>query len=213
MSLNTPLTLLALHEHQQALLDCICESMNLIPAEIPGLMGCPCRKFVSPGQPAADACDDSCSPLAPGEYPGQLTVHINRMFATDYTNFPRRFSNAVGGNSAVRDLKNCSLPQVNALDLFVTVFRCVPGPDGATGCPPSPEALSAASLQLSADMLAVQRGITCCYPGTSTAVRRGGRRFAMGDTNMIGPSGGCIGFRTEVTVAIDGCLPCPPEAP
>lgn len=212
MSLNTPLSLLALHEHQQALLDCVCESMDLIPAELPGLMGCPCRAFVSPGQPAADACDNGCVQLGPGEWPGQLTVHVNRMFATDYTTFPRRFSNTSGGNTAVRDLKNCSLPQVNALDLFVTVFRCTPGPT-ADGCPPAPEDLSAVAMQLSADMLAVQRGISCCYPATSTTVRRNGRRFAMGDTTMIGPSGGCIGFRTEVTVAIDGCLPCPPEAP
>lgn len=210
MSLQTPLSLLALHEHQQALLDCICESMDSIPTELPGLMGCPCRRFVSPGQPAADACDNGCAPLEAGEWPGQLTVHVNRMFATDYQTFPRRFSNAIGAGSSVRDLKNCALPQVNALDLYVTVFRCIPGPtDG--GCPPSPEDLSAVSLQLSADMLAVQRGISCCYPATSTQVRRSGRRFSMGDTFMIGPSGGCMGFRTEVTIAIDGCLPCAPE--
>jgi hypothetical protein len=210
-NLNTPLSLLALHEHQQALLDCVCESMDLIPVELPGFLGCPCRKFVSPGQPAADACDGGCE-MQPGDYPGQLTVHINRMFATDYQTFPRRFSNAIGGAAAVRDLKGCALPQVNALDLYVTVFRCIPGPT-AEGCPPSGEALSAVSMQLSADMLAVQRAVACCYPATDTEVRRSGRRYAMGDTNMIGPSGGCIGFRTEVTVAIDGCLPCPPEPP
>lgn len=212
MSLNTPLSLMALYEHQQALLDCICASMDAIPTEVPGLMGCPCRRFVSPGQPAADACGD-CGTPGPGEWPGQLTVHTNRMFASDYQNFPRRFSNAIGGNAAVRDLKGCSLPQVNALDLFITVFRCMPGPDGTTGCPPAPEALEEVSLQLSADMLAVQRAVACCYPATSTTVRRNGRRYSMGDTTMIGPSGGCIGFRTEVTVAIDGCLPCPPEGP
>lgn len=212
MSLTTPLTLLALHEHQQALLDCICESMAAIPTEVPGLDGCPCRRYVSPGPPAADACDGGCSVPA-GEYPGQLTVHINRMFATDYLNFPRRFSNAIGAASSSRDLKDCSLPQVNALDLYITVFRCVPGPT-AEGCPPPAADLSASALQMSADMLAVQRAVACCYPGTSTDIRRSGRRYAMGDTYMIGPSGGCVGFRTEVTVAIDGCLPCPePEAP
>lgn len=211
MSLATPLSLLALHEHQQALLDCICESMNQIPVELPGLLGCPCRAFVSPGQPAADNCEGGCD-MAPGLFPGQLTVHINRMFATDYQNFPRRFSNAIGSASAVRDLKGCALPQINALDLYITVFRCTPLPT-AEGCPPSPSDLSATSMQMSADMLAVQRAVACCYPSTSTEIRRNGRRFSMGDTFMVGPSGGCVGFRTEVTVAIDGCLPCPPVAP
>lgn len=206
--LNTPLTLLAVHQVQQALLDCVCESMDLIPTEVPGLMGCPCRSFVSPGQPAADACDQDCQPT-PDEWPGQLTVHLNRMYASDYTAFPRRFTNSTGNAAPVRDLRNCALPQVNALDLLVTVFRCLPGPDGQTGCPPEPDELSAVSLQLSADMLAVQRGVACCFPGTDTQVRRNGRRYVMGDTTMIGPSGGCIGFRTEVTVALDGCLPCP----
>lgn len=211
-NLATPLSLLALHEHQQALLDCICESMNQVPTEIPGLLGCPCRAFVSPGQPAADACDTDCSVLAPGEYPGQLTVHINRMFATDYQRFPARFSTAIGATSANRDLKGCALPQINALDVYITVFRCIPGPQEG-GCPPDPAALSDTSMQMSADMLAVQRAVACCYPATSTEVRRNGRRFAMGDTYMVGPSGGCIGFRTEVTIAIDGCLPCPPAGP
>lgn len=212
MSLQTPLSLLALHEHQQALLDCVCEALNDIPTELPGMMGCPCRTFVSPGQPAADACNDGCGQLGPGEFPGQLTVHTNRMFATDYQKFPSRFSNAIGSTSAVRDLKHCAMPQINALDLYVTVFRCLPMPS-SDGCPPDPDALSAVALQLSADMLAVQRGIACCYPATSTEIRRNGRRFSMGDTYMIGPSGGCLGFRTEVTIAIDGCLPCAPVTP
>lgn len=211
MSLSTPLSLLALHEHQQALLDCICESLDQIPVELPGLLGCPCRTFVSPGQPAADNCDGGCG-LEPGDFPGQLTVHINRMFATDYQNFPRRFSNAIGAAAAIRDRKQCALPQINALDLYITLFRCIPGPT-AEGCPPAPDDLNATSLQMSADMLAVQRAIACCYPSTDTEIRRNGRRFSMGDTYMVGPSGGCIGFRTEVTVAIDGCLPCPSEAP
>lgn len=202
------LTLMALHEVQQALLGCVCESLDLIPTEFPGLAGCPCRAFVSPGQPAADGCDGPCK-AAPGEYPGQLTVHINRMFATDSQRFPARFSNTIGATSSVRDLKNCQLPQINALDLYVTVFRCLPGMTDE-GCPPSPDDLDASSRQLSADMLAVQRGVACCFPGTSTEQRRTGRRYSMGDTYMIGPSGGCLGFRTEVTVAVDGCLPCPP---
>lgn len=205
------LTLLALHDAQQALLDCVCASLALIPTEDPGLMGCPCRKFVSPGAPAADACDGGCD-MPDGEYPGQLTVHANRMFATDSAHFPSRFSNAVGSTSSARDLKNCSLPQINALDLYVTLFRCLPGPSDE-GCPPSAEALDASARQLSADMLAVQRAVMCCYPGTDTTQRRHGRRYSMGDTYMIGPSGGCLGFRTEVTVAIDGCLPCPPPEP
>lgn len=196
------LSILAVHEAAEALLNCVCDSLAALPAEVPGLAGCPCRACVVPGTPAADACDGGCN-VQPGEYPGQLSVNVVRMFTSDAVSFPRELA-------TVRDLRNCGLPAVTAVELAVTVWRCVPLPSD-DGCPPSCAELSASAMQLHADMLAVNRGILCCYAGTIES--RKGRRYVLGASTTLGPSGGCGGFTTRVVVALDdvtGPIPATP---
>lgn len=204
-----PLSILAIDEAATSILACVCEALDRLPTEVPGLFGCPCRAGVVAGLPAADACDNGCGPTGPGEYPGQLTVNVVRMYASDRTSFPRELGtlSVAGVSGAVRDARNCALPQVTAVEYAVTVFRCTPLPSD-TGCPPSMADLSANALQVHADMLAVQQGILCCLTGTDTTMRLG-RRYVMGQTRYIGPQGGCVGFETRLIVALDDCLPCP----
>lgn len=205
------LSILAIQQAAQDLLDCACDSLDRLPAEAPGLAGCPCRVGVVPGQPAADGCDGGCD-VTPGSYPGQLTVNVARLFATDFQTFPRETGVlATVGGTGIRSLKNCAMPQVTAVELVLTLWRCAPGPDDR-GCPPTMESLNAAAIQLHADMLAVQQGILCCFAGTDTSARHG-RRYVVGQTLTLGPQGGCAGFQTTVTVALDDCLPCPAPEP
>lgn len=206
------LSMLAIHQAAQNLLDCVCGAVDALTLSVPGLAGCPCRVGVVPATPAADGCDGGCD-AGPGEWPGQLTVNVVRLYASDLTVFPRE----AGGTSqtanglGVRSLKNCTMPQVTAVELAVTLFRCAPGPSDE-GCPPAMAELDASAMQYHADMLAVQQGILCCYSGTDVT-RRTGRRYVMGQTTTIGPSGACVGFQTRVTVALDDSLPPVPVAP
>ncbi len=209
------LSMLAIHQAAQALLDCVCQAVDALPLSVPGLAGCPCRVGVVPATPAADGCDGGCD-VAPGDFPGQLTVNVVRLYATDALAFPREAGGQATGvngtGTGVRDLKNCTMPQVTAVELLVTLFRCAPGPT-EDGCPPSMAELDATALQYHADMLAVQQGILCCFSGTDTATRRNGRRYVMGQTTTIGPSGACVGFQTRVIVALDDVLPPIPVEP
>jgi hypothetical protein len=142
--------------------------------------------------------------LPAGQYPGQLTVHVNRIYPTTRERFPRYEPSSP---DAVRDLKLCAAPMVTAIDLTITLYRCVPLPTDQ-GCPPSPEDLAASALQLHADLLAIQRGIQCCFAGTDVS-RRNGRRHTIGASTVTGPRGGCVGVEQLVTVSLDDCLVCP----
>lgn len=187
MALDT----LSFHSAATALLDCVCNELDELhdPAAATPLMGCPCRKAVIAGQAAADGCGGDCNQPGPGEFPGQLTVGVQRIYTTDRQQFPRELSVA-------KDGRNCGMPVSLAVQLNVTVFRCAPVPTGQ--CPPTPEELTANALQMHADMVAVQRGVLCCF-GTDTS-RPNGRRYVLGATTPIGPQGGCVGFSTLVTV-------------
>lgn len=198
------LSLLAFHDAASDLLGCVCSSLATLPTEAPGLDGCPCRACVVPGQPAADACGEGCGKLEPGQYGGQLTVNVVRTFASDRRTFPREVQ-------AIHDARACTPPQVTGLELQVTLFRCVPGSD-KNGCPPSCDDLGASARQLHADMLAVQRGILCCYADTGPATPTGrGREFVLGQARTVGPQGDCVGLTQSVTVMLADCLVCLPE--
>lgn len=191
-------------------LDCVCAALDTIPVELPGLDGCPCRKAVVAGTPAADGCDEGCAAPPPGEYPGQLTVNVVRIFTTNYNDFPREV--AFRGNAVVRDSRGC-LPPVTAVELNVTVFRCAPIPTDQ-GCPPTPEQLEASALQLNVDMLAVQQGIICCLADAGQSEQHpNGYRYVMGSSRVIDPSGGCVGFSQSLTVSLDDVVCCPVETP
>lgn len=198
------LSTLAVDAAATSLLACACDALSRLPAEVPGLAGCPCRSCVVPGaQVAWDGCDGACPPV-PGEFPGQLSVNVIRIYTSDRTSFPREVQ-------TVRDLKNCPMPQTTAVELAVTVLRCTPLPSDQ-GCPPTCDEMAASAMQLHADMLAVQQSVLCCYAGTDTT-RRNGRRYVMGQSRTLGPQGGCVGFEQRVTVALDDALCCPVEEP
>jgi hypothetical protein len=140
-------------------------------------------------------------------WPGQLTVNVVRTYITTWDRFPQY---APSSPDSVRDLKQC-VPPVTAVDLAVTLWRCSPGPT-PEGCPPSMTDLGGAAMQLHADILAIQQAVLCCFAGTDVT-RRSGRRYTLGETATLGPQGGCVGLRTIVTVALDGCAPCLPTVP
>lgn len=196
------LSILAVDAAASSLLACVCSGLATLPAEVPGLDGCPCRSCVVPGTPAADNCGEGCEALPAGQFPGQLTVNVVRIYSAERQGFPREAQ-------TIRDLKDCPPPQTTAVELLVTLYRCVPGVSDE-GCPPSCEALSASAMQLHADMLAIQRAILCCYAGTDTTRPRG-RRYVMGASTVTGPRGDCVGIEQRVTVALDDGLCCPSE--
>lgn len=198
------LSFMAVHQAANDLLTCVCQGLTRLVTEVPGLAGCPCRSCVVPGLVAADGCDASCGTPPAGEYPGQLSVNVIRLYTSDRTAFPREVQ-------TVRDRRNCPMPLTTAVELAVTVYRCAPMPSDQ-GCPPTCEELSASAMQLHADMLAVQTAVQCCYAGTDTT-RPFGRRYVLGQSRTLGPQGGCVGLEQRVTVALDDCVPCPAEEP
>ena len=198
------LSLLAVHQAAQNLLECVCAGLSRLPTDVPGLAGCPCRSCVVPGAVAADGCDTDCATPPTGEYPGQLSVSVIRLYSSDRATFPREAQ-------TIHDGKQCVPPPVTAVELAVTVYRCAPLPTDQ-GCPPTCEQLSDSAMQLHADMLAVQTAVLCCYSATDTT-RRNGRRFVLGQSRTLGPQGGCVGLEQRVTVALDDCVPCPVPGP
>lgn len=197
------LNLLSVHQAAQNLLDCVCEALDRIPEQMPGMDGCPCRSGVVAGTPAADGCDGACS-AAEDEYPGQLTVHVVRTYIAElptYTNV-----------QAVRlDGTNCGPNALTVLDMAITLWRCSPGPTDE-GCPPTMAELEATAIQQHVDLLAITQAVTCCFPDTD-ASRRKGRRYSLGQSTALGPQGGCVGIQTAVTVALDGLSVPVPAAP
>lgn len=201
--------MLAVHQAAADLLQCVCDSLAQIPTDVPGLAGCPCRACVVPGLVAADGCGEGCELLPAGEFPGQLTTSVVRIFTTDRQSFPRE--QALSGTPTVRSGKDCPPPPVTAVDLLVTLYRCAPIPTDE-GCPPSCAELEEAAMQLHVDMLAIQRGVLCCYAGTDTT-RRHGRRYVLGSSRALGPQGGCVGVEQTLTVSLDDCIACPVPTP
>ena len=190
------LTPTTVHEIAEQLLGCVCAALDDVAAVNPQLAGCPtCRTCVVPGTPAWDSCGECCG--GGGEVGGQLTVGVARMWSSTRETFPAE-------DRTVRDSRGCRLP-VTAVELVVTLLRCVPGPDDR-GDPPPCEDLAAAARQLHADGFTVMQAILCCVPGTSQV--RNGRRFVMGQQRVLGPEGYCGGVEQRVTVELPGCDPC-----
>ncbi len=99
------LSFLAVHQAAENLLTCVCTGLSRLPVDVPGLAGCPCRSCVVPGTAAADGCDSSCAPLPEGQFPGQLSVNVVRIYSSDRQSFPREVL-------AVHDGKQCAAPPV-----------------------------------------------------------------------------------------------------
>ena len=189
-----PVNMLSVHQVAESLLTCVCEALDRVPEQMPGLDGCPCRTGVVAGAPAADGCDGACSAAA-DEYAGQLTVHVVRTYVAELP----RYTNL---QAVLLEGANCGPNALTVVDLMVTLWRCSPGPTDE-GCPPTMAELEATALQQHVDMMAVTQAVTCCFPETDPT-RRKGRRYSLGASTAIGPQGGCVGFQTAVTVALDG---------
>lgn len=198
------LSYFSVHEAATDLLNCVCDGLNRMHAEVPGLAGCPCRTCVVPGAPVADNCGEGCEKIPDGQFPGQLTVNVARIYVTGRKEFPRYAPSAI---TSILDDRTCAPQQTTAVDLLVTLYRCVHGPT-EDSCPPSCDDLNDDAMQLHADMLAIQSAIQCCYAGTDTTRPRG-RRFTIGQSSVIGPQGLCVGVQQQVTVALDDVLPAP----
>ncbi|MCM1964833.1 hypothetical protein [Streptomyces sp. G1] len=188
---------LAVHDLAEDVLMCVCVALDQAAVDVPGQPGCPdCRACLVPGTVAWDSCEDPCA-AGPAGAGGQLTVNVARMYPS--TSFPVE-------DREVRGLRGCTLPTYTAVELVITLLRCVPGPDEG-GCPPTCEELAAAARVLHVDLATVYNALLCCLPGTAPNPR--GRRYVIGTSKTIGPEGGCVGLEQRVTVALYGCSPCP----
>lgn len=115
----------------QEILDCVCEALQ---AETD--CGCPCRAYVSIGQPAFDDCCE-----------GQLAVWIERVFWQD--NFPNQTTQAAICSGQL------------AADITVQYLTCAPMIKDDGSAPTSPE-LSESSRQVSQSWYVGNKAIVCC---------------------------------------------------
>ncbi|MFD3848190.1 hypothetical protein ACFWVB_20155 [Streptomyces microflavus] len=178
-------------------LGCICQALDQAAVADPTQPGCPCRVCVVPGAVAWDSCEDPCGGTEAG---GQLSVSVVRMYPSPQGTFPAE-------DRTVYGVRSCTLPQVTAVELLVSLLRCVPGPTDE-GCPPSCEELAAASKVLHTDMVTVYNALLCCFP--TTTQRRRGPVFTLGQQRTVGPQGGCVGLEQRITVGLGACQ-CPEE--
>ncbi|MET7981699.1 MULTISPECIES: hypothetical protein [unclassified Streptomyces] len=192
---------LAVQELAEGVLGCICEALDDTAAKVDGQPGCPCRSCVVPGQPAWDTCDDPCGEAATTG--GQLTVNVARMYASSLDTFP----STEARDQAVRGKRGCKLPGLTAVELVITVLRCVPTPNDQ-GCPPSCEDLAAAARVINFDAVSVLNALDCCLP--ALGVRRQGLLYVIGAQRQVGPEGGCAGTEQRVTVGLVNCK-CPDD--
>ncbi|UJV42990.1 hypothetical protein [Streptomyces sp. AMCC400023] len=184
-----------------AVLACVCATLDQTAETVAGQPGCPCRSCVVPGTPAWDSCDAPCG--GGDEVGGQLTVHVARVYPT--SEFPVETRDVFG-------LKSCS-PVLIAVELVITLLRCVPVADPDTGCPPSCEEEAAAARVIQIDSASVLNALLCCLPSLSGVdMRRLGPRFIIGAQRTVEPAGRCGGIEQRVTVALPSCG-CPEEAP
>lgn len=192
------LSLTAVQDLTEAVLGCVCQALDVTAQQIPEQPGCPCRVCVVPGQPAWDSCEDPCD--GGDQAGGQLSVSVVRMYPSALAVFPAEDRQVLG-------VKNCTLPQLTAVEILVTLLRCAPGPS-EDACPPSCEDLAKASAVLHTDMTTVYNALLCCFPTTS--LRRRGQLFTVGQQRTVGPQGGCVGLEQRITVALNPCK-CPEE--
>lgn len=164
-----------LHDLAMEYLDACVESLDTIPTFAPELGGAPERRFISPGQPALDCCD-------------QLTVHVAG--AVDAPTSP-------GGLTAGR---KAAYGKVNLVLMVATLTRCVPVIEQKKW--PTPAAMEAAAAQINADGWALWNHT---FNMVASGQLFGICQEVYWDTlNSITPSGGCGGWTLGVRVRLDG---------
>lgn len=195
------LSLTAVHQIAEDVLGCVCRTLTATAEQVEGQPGCPCRACVVPGQAAWDSCEDPCD--SSDGIGGQLTVNVARIYQTTLEAFPSTETK----EREVRGRRGCQLSTLTAVELVITLLRCVPVPsDGA--CPPSCEELSAAARVINIDAVSVMNAVDCCLP--SLSARRLGLIYSIGVQRQVGPQGGCAGVEQRVTVGLVNCR-CPEE--
>lgn len=147
-----------------------------------------CRSFLAPGgTPPLDQCCD----CAAGQ--GMAYVQIDRVAPTD--NFP------VQQTGAMR-----TPPAEQIVELNIAVIRCAAVVDDQ-GRAPSSERMTADALKVQRDRAIVDEAIRCCFLGDADP-----GTFVIGAFTPIGPTGGCVGGNTGLTLVGPFCR-CPePEA-
>jgi hypothetical protein len=134
-----------------------------------------------PGDIAADGCD--C---------GQLALTIQRRYGS-YT-FP---AEATTDEAAAE----CPPPVLVGV-VTLTLFRCVPSPDDQ-GNPPSCDALQDAAVGQDVDIATIRRTLACHLANLATQEQI--LHYTVGATVSNGPSGGCGGSDTTITIGIPNC--------
>lgn len=157
----------------QEVLDCACEALEDPDASC----ACPCRKFVTVGQPVWDQCCEG----------GQLAVFMERVYVAG--NFP------AANNTAIL----CTAPLIGEYTL--QMIRCVPTMT-EQGNAPTPEELSASAQDIYTDLYITFRSVLCCL-----AAYKKYRSFTMRDGRFVGPQGGCAGFEIKFAVELTDPIP------
>lgn len=169
-----------LHALAQEFLAACEAALDTIPTFASGLVGAPARSYISPGQPAADCCD-------------QLTVHIAAV-----TEAPTGLPGLPEGLKAQQGAR------INHSQLVATILRCVAQPTTTKQgyLPPAASELEASAQQLNADAWAMWNHIWNLI--------RAEQLFSLclgvfwGGMRSLEPSGGCGGWVMSLTVTTEG---------
>jgi hypothetical protein len=167
-----------LHAFAVAYLDACVEALDTIPnfPETSALLGAPDRRFVSPGIPVWDCCE-------------QLAVHVPLMNEADTT---------PGGLDAG---KRTNRGYVNSITFLATITRCIPTMDD-NGNPPTAAALEAKAAQIDADGWALWNHLHN-LKASAQLLTLCDEMFFDGILAAV-PSGGCAGWTVTVRAAIGG---------
>lgn len=131
----------------QEVLDCVCDALTAQSS-----CGCPCRSFVTVGQPVWDSCCD-----------GQMALILDRLYVS--SNFPQTEAQPIVCSSQL------------AGEFTLQLIRCVPTMS-EDGTPPTAQALSDSSQSLYSDLYIAYRAVVCClaqYKKNRPFIMRDGR--------------------------------------
>ena len=165
-----------LHALAEEYLDACTAALDTIQDFAPGLGGAPERRFISPGLPAFDCCD-------------QLSVHIQGVL--DAQTLP-------GGLGAGR--RHAYGGKVNLVLMVATLTRCVPVITDKTW--PTPEEMEVAAEQINADGWALWNHLFNLALAGQLFQFCG--EVHWDGLNSIVPQGGCGGWTLGVRVRLDG---------
>ncbi|WP_294011713.1 hypothetical protein [Streptomyces sp.] len=123
-------------------------------------------------------------------------MNVARVHPT--TEFPNETHEVLG-------LKSCRPTRI-AVELVITLLRCVPPIDENNQCPPTCEDMAAAARVIQIDSATVLNALMCCVPSISN--RHRGPLYVIGMQKTLEPRGGCGGIEQRLTDALQNC-PCP----